>query len=1526
MHSPSFLGLSQGLSSCEYVYLSEYSTPRSTSEVSASDGGPTDNARLCRHHSVSESLCQNVQNGGGQKVDKKSSRGSWTPILRSKHSSISDIRKSGDETPTSPSKAALLLARFRKNAGSSNSAVDLRKSSEARGSEASLLNGHVPEGAAARGTSSQVKLFRHISWSNEGSAKHCDNGCSPPSSHSSLSVFENRHSPDDTRISPNADKRTAGGDSKSLPTCTNCYASNSSSSRCQCKPPIMKIRAISQNSDQKSPSSRVHLRSTSNNLSSPGPSRSKLSPVKDILRRFSLRYRRKHEAEKEDVPDKPRPHSFVNSQEWTLARSVPDLKLGILGTTNSGKSALVHRYLTGSYMQDESPEGGRFKKEVIIDTQSYLLLIRDEGGAPEMQFTNWVDAVVCVFSVENEMSFNAIYTYYTKMAHYRNLNEIPVILVGTQDAISESNPRVIDDARARKLASDLKRCSYYETCATYGLNVERVFQDACQKIVQLRMSSVTPNNSRPSTPNHSTVRAYYTNTPTSKGYDTHSSSGQSTSGSGTTGVSTATLQNIQGHSPPFREQATPPQVSHVPGGHSTMTASHSEEKKKDKQEKKREKEREKQLEREREQAAMAAMIQSQLQGHGHGHGQVQGQNVYMYQDVPNVGHKHGSHTAAIPVSIPIPPPTTAPPPPPTNVAGMAVDPVRIQNTPEMIQLQAQLQQQLQLQQLQQQQQQPQNSQVLDFRDLPSPGSTPVPSRKAKKNHSVQKSNSFSGSALLHQAAQQDGGDPDIILVTRTPQPQRKKQNTKSFTEWHPSQPHLSSPLFSSEEGIRRSQKTLCNCKQNLNPGLIQTGVMCRPSSGTDWVFFGIEVEDSEMQTLSTFSVLSKPDAGAEGQTQGLTPLLNRKEPRYRFSLIVDRMDNFLRDLQLPKDSPLTPILSRIPRVRSSLSLDRSFEYPESVTPSSTPTPGRKNRRRSNLFTWDGDQVRTNGVVLVHCDAGVADGRHRIDFTIPLAAISARMRVFCDNGSYGHYVSLLPLSELGSKQKKGEEEKRQKNGEMVGSGRVIPIKQGYLYKKSAKPLSKDWKKKYVTLLDDGRLTYHPSLHDYMDDVHGKEISLMHTTVKIPGQKPRGSRTQSESQVQPNGNLPGKIKDKDAVVLTGYDQLRDISSSGSGAQKTDDSVVISNSSLQAGFVNGSDVFTSSNPASRIETPNVKKRHRRAKSGAKNLDTSQDGADSDGYEFMIVSMENKQWHFEACSIDEREEWVTAIEQQILLSLQGVESNKSKSRSNTLTDPAAGQLIRSVKGNQLCADCDASNPDWASLNLGALICIECSGIHRNLGTHLSRVRSLDLDEWPPELVDVMKNMGNQLVNSIWEANTKGRPKPTPTSSRDDKEKWIRAKYEQKEFLPPTPHQGVPLPQQLIDAVARQHIHDTALVLAHCKLEHVNAPYSMTDTRTALHIAAALGNVVLVQLLLWYGANVKIVDHEGRNALFYARSSTSPECVELLKGQGCPENPTLPRRRGSSQPNHPQQQQQSQQQLQPQNSDVFEKLPASII
>uniref|UniRef100_A0A8W8NRK3 Centaurin-gamma-1A n=1 Tax=Magallana gigas TaxID=29159 RepID=A0A8W8NRK3_MAGGI len=507
----------------------------------------------------------------------------------------------------------------------------------------------------------------------------------------------------------------------------------------------------------------------------------------------------------------------------------------------------------------------------------------------------------------------------------------------------------------------------------------------------------------------------------------------------------------------------------------------------------------------------------------------------------------------------------------------------------------------------------------------------------------------------------------------------------------------------------------------------------------------------------------------------------------------------------------TPLSARKNKKSSVIQKSNSFseksDSKDLPTPSSTPTQSRKNRRRSNLFNPKNKEEEKKG-----------------------ASVEA---------------------------------------EKLGSGRVIPIKQGYLYKKSH-GLNKEWKKKYVTLLDDGRLTYHPSLHDYMDDVHAKEINLIHTTVKIPGLRPRTTKTVP--------NYPAQHPNQDAKGVANGDGI-------------------------SSKLNGNSI------GSKIDTPNVKKRHRRAKSGG--LKNVGDGDDSDGYEFMIVSLENKQWHFEAGDSQERDEWINAIEQQILNSLQGNEINKSNKRS-TPSDPAGMQAIRTIRGNNSCADCGAPNPDWASINLGTIVCIECSGIHRNLGTHLSRVRSLDLDEWPPDLVRVMMSIGNGIANSVWENSLKNRTKPGPTSPRDEKEKWIRAKYEAKEFLPPPPYLDIALNQQLIDALVREDIRNIILVLGHSRAEDINCPYSKDDGRTALHIAAALGNVVYVQLLLWYNANVKVVDHEGRNALWYARSSGSTECVELLMNNGCPEHPTLPRRRGSS--------------AQAGKNDVFEKLPASVI
>uniref|UniRef100_A0A672Y5J0 Arf-GAP with coiled-coil, ANK repeat and PH domain-containing protein n=1 Tax=Sphaeramia orbicularis TaxID=375764 RepID=A0A672Y5J0_9TELE len=121
----------------------------------------------------------------------------------------------------------------------------------------------------------------------------------------------------------------------------------------------------------------------------------------------------------------------------------------------------------------------------------------------------------------------------------------------------------------------------------------------------------------------------------------------------------------------------------------------------------------------------------------------------------------------------------------------------------------------------------------------------------------------------------------------------------------------------------------------------------------------------------------------------------------------------------------------------------------------------------------------------------------------------------------------------------------------------------------------------------------------------------------------------------------------------------------------------------------------------------------------------------------------------------------------------------------PALGVAL-SVPGNHWCCDCGEEEPRWASVNLGVTMCIECSGIHRSLGVHVSKVRSLTLDSWDSEQMKLLCILGNDVINRIYEArcSEEGHVKPQPDSPRAQKEAWIKQKYVEKSFTNRTgPH-----------------------------------------------------------------------------------------------------------------------------------------------
>ncbi|XP_055977119.1 arf-GAP with coiled-coil, ANK repeat and PH domain-containing protein 2 isoform X6 [Sorex fumeus] len=184
-----------------------------------------------------------------------------------------------------------------------------------------------------------------------------------------------------------------------------------------------------------------------------------------------------------------------------------------------------------------------------------------------------------------------------------------------------------------------------------------------------------------------------------------------------------------------------------------------------------------------------------------------------------------------------------------------------------------------------------------------------------------------------------------------------------------------------------------------------------------------------------------------------------------------------------------------------------------------------------------------------------------------------------------------------------------------------------------------------------------------------------------------------------------------------------------------------------------------------------------------------------FEVVSP-TKSCMLQADSEKLRQAWIKAVQTSIATAYRekGDESEKldkksspstgsldsgNESKDKLLKGESALQRVQCIPGNASCCDCGLADPRWASINLGITLCIECSGIHRSLGVHFSKVRSLTLDTWEPELLKLMCELGNDVINRVYEAKVEkmGIRKPQP-GQRQEKEAYIKAKYVERKFV----------------------------------------------------------------------------------------------------------------------------------------------------
>ncbi|XP_050731389.1 arf-GAP with SH3 domain, ANK repeat and PH domain-containing protein 2-like isoform X2 [Eriocheir sinensis] len=222
----------------------------------------------------------------------------------------------------------------------------------------------------------------------------------------------------------------------------------------------------------------------------------------------------------------------------------------------------------------------------------------------------------------------------------------------------------------------------------------------------------------------------------------------------------------------------------------------------------------------------------------------------------------------------------------------------------------------------------------------------------------------------------------------------------------------------------------------------------------------------------------------------------------------------------------------------------------------------------------------------------------------------------------------------------------------------------------------------------------------------------------------------------------------------------------------------------------------------------------------------------------------------------------------------------------------VRGLPGNNLCCDCGGTNDvTWLSTNYGVMVCIECSGIHRDLGVHISRIQSLTLDKVGTAQLLLARHMTNKSFNEVTEATAPR--KPEPTSSMDERREFIQSKYVRRAFVQPATVTPEELQGQLREVIVNNDLY--GLLRVYFQGGDLSLPLTSLK-ECALHVAIYQENGTSLPLVDFLVQNSHSLDRqtvEGNTPLHYCVISNKPECMRLLLRVGA--NPSIENNNGKT-------------------------------